>query len=113
MRGGINVRKSFHQLLDTLTNFHSESIFHIALDLRVSPAPQIREIWSWRQDGDVRAIRNAAVFLLRIASELAFQVRRNMRDDHRVFAIITQLEHVTDAMNLRDERRLIGRDPKM
>src|SRR6266567_467368 len=47
---GINFRKSFHQLLDTLTDFHSESIFHIALDLSSGRAPRkSARFASWRK----------------------------------------------------------------
>ena len=107
MGAGINFRKSFHQLLDTLTDFHSESIFHIALDLSSGRAPPKSAIRFMAQDADVTAIRNAAVFLLGISSELRFQMRRDMRDDQSVVAVITQIEHVTDAMDLSNQRRLV------
>src|SRR5439155_24585638 len=51
--------------------------------------------------------------LWRISSELGFQMRRDMRDDQCVVAVITQVEHVTDTMDLSDQRRLIGRNAKM
>ena len=44
--------------------------------------------------------------------EFLLEMRRNMRDDQRVVAIITQFQHVTHAMDLRNERRLIGRNSK-
>ena len=114
MRTGINVRKSLHQVFDTLRDFHSESIFRIVLDLLFSQsAPKSASCDSWRQDANVTTNGNAADFLWGISSELGFQMRRDMRDDQCVVAVITQLEHVTDAMDLSDQRRLIGRNAKM
>ena len=50
--------------------------------------------------------------LHRVALEFLRQLWRNVRDDQHAFAFVAQLEHVTNSMNLGDQRRFARRNFK-
>src|SRR5713226_10384556 len=50
--------------------------------------------------------------LLRVAVEFLRQLRRDMRDNQCAFAFVTQLEHVTNTINLSDQRRFACGNPE-
>src|SRR2546430_15436053 len=92
MRIRINLRPRFEQLRDALANLHMSFLCVVIL---TPPA----------QEKALLTLRGVAVEFLR-------QLRRDVRDDQRAFAFVMQLEHMTDAMNLSDQRRLARRNPK-
>ena len=84
----------------------------VAVDkLLAGPATAVRRVHAWSlfkpaalgiQESLARCVRR----------EFLPKMRRNMRDDQGVVAIITQFQDVTHAMDLCNERRLIGRNSK-
>jgi hypothetical protein len=50
--------------------------------------------------------------MFRMSLQLLRQIRRNVRDDHSIVALVSQFEDVTNSMDLRDQRTFLRGNPK-
>ena len=50
--------------------------------------------------------------MFRVSLQLLRQIRRNVRDDQSIVALVSQFEDVTNSMDLRDQRAFLRGNPK-
>jgi hypothetical protein len=83
--------------------------------LNFAAIPNTREGWSQIPRNLNRGPRAGCTInnlRFRVSLELLCQIRRNVRDDRSVVCFVSQFEHVTYPMDLRDQRTFVCGNPK-
>ena len=90
------------------TSNQNKQASYIKVSEKETERPRTRkrtEGWNWR--GSLEAGHYRALAPFRIAHELLRKVRRNVGDDQGIISFVPQLQHVTNSMNLGDQRAFI------